>query len=182
MNITTEVEYIRGIVSTLAKNKDAAESLKGVISNGHLYLLILGGIFYQVDLSNKIDPNIICGFNYADLYNTPDCIIDNDTEEVKYYVLGVKNSINLVDCGAYNKEYENLNLREDITFETMVTSKSDAGSIKYFFLKSNGEKAFIILHKCIFNLNKPDTVKLQIFNTLNSTLMAKFTIYKKKIN
>lgn len=169
-------DFIRNIIANTSKSL----YIKGAIINSTLYLFALNGILFEIDLTGKIDPSIICGFDSDIINQNSEYILDDRNifyEVYKRYELisNIRNNPII---------FMNENLRDDPQFEQIVTAKSSDGASNYFIITDNGINTFMTLYKGIFNLNKPDKASLFIYSIAEepNKLLAQFTIFKKKIN
>lgn len=169
-------DFIRNIIANTSKSL----YIKGAIINSALYLFALNGILFEIDLTGKIDPSIICGFDSDIINQNSEYILDDRNifyEVYKRYELisNIRNNPII---------FMNENLRDDPQFEQIVTAKSSDGASNYFIITDNGINTFMTLYKGIFNLNKPDKASLFIYSIAEepNKLLAQFTIFKKKIN
>lgn len=168
--------FIRNIIANTSKNL----YVKGAIINSTLYLFVLNGILLEIDLTGKIDPSIICGFDTDSLNANKEYILDD--RNIFYEVYKRYELISNIHCNPVI--FMNENLRDDPQFEQIVTAKSSEGASNYFIITDNGINTFMTLYKGIFNLNKQDKASLSVYSIIGvpNQLLAQFTIFKKKIN
>ena len=169
-------DFIRNIIANTSKSL----YIKGAIINSTLYLFALNGILLEIDLTGKIDPSTICGFDTDSLNINKEYILDN--RDIFYEVYKRYELIANIRCNPII--FMNENLRDDPQFEQIVTAKSSEGASNYFIITDNGINTFMTLYKGIFNLNKPDKASLSVYSIIGvpNQLLAQFTIFKKKIN
>lgn len=174
--INEQNEFIRNIITCTTKT----QYVKGAIFNSTLYLFILSGILFEIDLSGKIDQNIICGFDSNSLKNNIDYITDDYFIFQEVYSKYEK--IYLYKTG--KTIFHNNTLREVPDFEQIITMKSADGACRYFVTTDTGINTFMTLYRGIFNLNKPDKIGMKIIeiSQIDRLLLAEFNLFKKKIN
>lgn len=166
-------DYIRNIIKCVTKS----EFVKAAIVYSNLYLFTLNGIIYTVSLNNKIDNNIIMGFD-SDTLKCEEYISNNEA-----ILLEVINKVKELSNKIPSAIYHNDNLRADIDFEQMINAKADEGSFRYNIITNHGYKTFIVLYRGIFNLNKDDSIGMDLYESDGANiLIAHFFIHKKKIN
>ena len=106
--------------------------------------------------------------------------IDND-----FYYTPYNNPILSHFYNIKNEERDKVYYVENIVpeIETMLNGKVEDGAFKYVFPMANGGNGFIVLFKSIFNMNKGDTLSLEVYNTpYLGKYIAKFRKHKKKGN
>ena len=171
--------YIRDMVKIMIKSKEANEFSQYCIINSILYGLGYNGILYTMDLSYKIDPSIAIYFTQSKIDEQED-YIEND-----FYYNPYNNPIQSHFYNIENERKDRVYYMEDVVpdLETMINGKVEDGSFKYIFPLPNGRYGFIILFKSIFNMNKGDTLSLEVYNTpYLGKYIAKFIKHKKKGN
>ena len=164
-----QIKFIEDLCNNICKGYQ----YKAVLFGGSLYILAEDTIFYYMNLESKIDPNFKYAFFSSGLNKS--FMDENNTINVihKYYELRSQ---------MYNKVYENLSIMEDEKFNEYINVKTTDGANFFFVHTNNGKSPFIPIFNGLPNLNKNDTVTLELFNVIDNVYLVKMNIFKKKYN
>jgi hypothetical protein len=151
--------------------------LEVCVYNAHLYIIADRTVLYHIDLSGKLDPNILFGYHNS-MDNFSEVSIDeytvnrvlNKYRELKGYELN------------NNKIYENNSLREDPIFEKYISVKATDGASFYFMNATNNTTPFIPIFSGLPLLSKGDSVKIELYDCGMYNVLVRMIIYKKKLN
>lgn len=170
-----QIEFLKKILSNVVKGIDY---YKGTLFQGTLYILAVSGIFYKIDVSSfyqyetffdfekKSGEKIEIFLNPTNIFNELFSII----EKIKSY----ENNCHII--------YHEQDIRTNEEFENIIALKTNEGSGKLNINTELNHSTFMVIYKNIFNLSKPDTASLQIYNLGFGKLLSKFNVYKKKLN
>ena len=192
--------FVRNIVGIIAKGK---ELTMGTIINSTLFVIVNGGLLYEVDLSNYLDQSITCTFdkNSYEISRYEEPVLDKNGKEcydangrlkvnVKYdYIFDAAQLqpevLHKVDSILSYETDERLrhhvpNIREDFAFENIVNAKSGDGAFR-FFVDIDNKRTFMYLYKNMFGLTKQDKIGLKVYDADINRYIACFNIHKQKI-
>ena len=171
-DLTDVIEYIQ----TVMKSMTRSTYLEVCVYNAHLYIIADRTIFYTIDLSGKIDPNVLFGYhNQMDSFST---IIQDENMISK--VLDKYKELRAIEL-YNNKIYEDDSLRQDEVFEECVGAKATDGASFYFMKANNNTTPFIPVFSGLPILNKNDNIKIELFECGQYNVLVHMTISKKKL-
>lgn len=166
-------EEVRKLLTSFNK-----ESLVLVIGN-ELTAIFDNSILYKMNL--KIDTVDLrpVAFKSSDLLGLENTNLLMYNQYIYEFMIPMINSSNIKIDLVASKD----NLREDESFESLLSMKSDEG-MKFYKLHSLDLSHYYMIP--IFsgfpNINKNDTVSIQLFSSINNSLIVDMCIYKKKFN
>lgn len=172
-DLTDVIEYIQGVMKSMTRST----YLEVCIYNAHLFIIADRTIFYSIDLSGKLDPNLLFGY-----HNSMDdfaAVIQDDYTINK--VINKYQELKAIEL-YNNKIFENDNLRDDQAFEDCINTKATEGATFYFMNASNGTTPFIPVFSGLPILNKNDKIKVELFDCGSYKVLVKMIVFKKKLN
>jgi hypothetical protein len=167
------IDYIRSILKSMTRST----YLEVCIYNAHLYTIADRTVFYYIDLSSKLDPNII--FAYHNLMDDFNAIVED--QYVLHRVLDKYRELKGIEL-YNNKIFENDNLREDQKFEDCINVNATDGASFYFMNANNNTSPFIPVFSGLPILNKNDKLKIELYDCNNHNVLVRMIIFKKKLN
>ena len=133
-DLTDVIEYIQSIMKSMTRST----YLEVCVCDAHLYVIADRTVMYCIDLSGKLDQNILYG--YHNLMDNFSAVIPDEYTINK--VLAKYRELKGIELNN-NKIFENDNLREDQRFEECIEAKATDGANFYFMNAINtGEKSY----------------------------------------
>ena len=172
-NLTDVIEYIQSVMKSLTRST----YLEVCVYSAHLYIIADRTIFYHIDLSGKLDPNIL--FGYHNLMDNFSAIIED--EFIIGRVLDKYKELRAIEL-YNNRIYENDSLRDDNIFEDCINAKATEGANFYFMNANNGTNPFIPVFSGLPIISKGDKVGIELFDCGGYNLLVRMNVFKKKLN
>jgi len=170
----SENDFIRTAISVASKGSDVYE---GILYNGTLYVIVNDGLVYEIDVKQYIDSRKCTSFTKESLKMNPDSIEGN----LIHFKTVFDKCYNVTQLpNTYPQVFFDHELRGKEEFESIVNAKSGDGSFRYYIDSSLDHRSFMIIQKSMFNLNKPDTISLKVYDIGANLLLSVFDIHKKK--
>ena len=170
-DLTDVINYIQSVIKSMTRSM----YLEVCVYNAHLYVIADRTVMYYIDLSGKIDQNLLFGY-----HNLPDnfsaIILDDSTVN---RVLDKYRELKSVELNN-NKIYERIGIREDPRFEECISVKATDGA-SFYFMNANNTNPFIPIFSGLPILNKGDTIDLELYDIGNYNVLVRMIIYKKKL-
>ena len=172
-NITDVIEYIQGVMKSMTRST----YLEVCVYNAHLYVIADRTVFYTIDLSSKLDPNLI--FAYHNLMDNFSAIVED--QYTLNRVLEKYRELKAIEL-YNNKIFEDDNLREDQKFEECVNAKATEGASFFFMNANNNTTPFIPVFSGLPILNKNDKLKIELYECGAYNVLVRMIVFKKKLN
>ena len=172
-NIMDVIDYIRSIIKSITRST----YLEVCVYDAHLYIIADRTVLYCIDLTGKLDQNILIG--YHNLMDDFTAIIPDEYTFNK--VLNKYRELKAIELNN-NKIYENDNLRDDQKFESCTGAKASDGASFYFMNANNNTTPFIPVFSGLPLLNKNDKVRIELYDCGAYNNLVRMIIYKKKLN
>ena len=170
-DLTDVINYIQSVIKSMTRSM----YLEVCVYNAHLHVIADRTVMYCIDLSGKIDQNLLFGY-----HNLPDnfsaIILDDYTVN---RVLDKYRELKSVELNN-NKIYERIGIREDPRFEECISVKATDGA-SFYFMNANNTNPFIPIFSGLPILNKGDTIDLELYDIGNYNVLVRMIIYKKKL-
>lgn len=175
MNGLEIMDYLYNMITSIATPVDVI----GVIKNNILYYLNQNSVLYTIDLSYDININ--------DFYFKLDKDLGKIIITTEFIIVNRMNrSLQILEEKELLVDIDNI--KEDENFNTIMSAKAGDGVFRYY-VNTPKLRTFFTLHKSLLKLNKPDKVKLKIYDTdfqkgisPHKFFITEFEIFKKKIN
>lgn len=172
-DLTDVIEYIQSIMKSMTRST----YLEVCVCDAHLYVIADRTVMYCIDLSGKLDQNILYG--YHNLMDNFSAIIPDEYTINK--VLAKYRELKGIELNN-NKIFENDNLREDQRFEECIEAKATDGANFYFMNAINNTTPFIPVFSGLPILNKNDKVKIELYDCGKYNVLVRMIVFKKKLN
>ena len=170
-DLTDVINYLQSVIKSMTRSM----YLEVCVYNAHLHVIADRTVMYCIDLSGKIDQNLLFGY-----HNLPDnfsaIILDDSTVN---RVLDKYRELKSVELNN-NKIYERIGIREDPRFEECISVKATDGA-SFYFMNANNTNPFIPIFSGLPILNKGDTIDLELYDIGNYNVLVRMIIYKKKL-
>ena len=170
-DLTDVINYLQSVIKSMTRSM----YLEVCVYNAHLHVIADRTVMYCIDLSGKIDQNLLFGY-----HNLPDnfsaIILDDYTVN---RVLDKYRELKSVELNN-NKIYERIGIREDPRFEECISVKATDGA-SFYFMNANNTNPFIPIFSGLPILNKGDTIDLELYDIGNYNVLVRMIIYKKKL-
>ena len=177
-------QYILGVI----KNTSRFTSLKieGAIINGTLIFLVDDTILYSINLKEKVDSNLVRGFESAQAYDTTETgaltFINNtliQSENAYYKITNIYNNI-FNQCTVVL--FDDPIILDDPVFAKKVAIKATDGCEMY-----NAKTLSGVISIPVFSglplLSKGDKLGLSIYSAYDADqYILHYNVYKKKLN
>ena len=171
-DLTDVISYIQ----TVMKSMTRSTYLEVCVYSAHLYIIADRTIFYTIDLTGKLDQNII--FGYHNLMDSFSAVVQDEYMITK--VLNKYKELRAIEL-YNNKIYEDDNLRGDQVFEDCINAKATEGATFYFMKANNNTTPFIPVFSGLPILNKNDNIKIDLYDCGAYNVLVHMNIFKKKL-